>query len=60
MQDVQQRWCPPLFERPLGKPVSDAVKKHGVYHRSFASGTTVTFDTSTNKGKVAWAPGKRL
>ena len=37
MEDVQT-----LFERPLGKPVADAVKgADGVWRRKFASGTTV-------------------
>lgn len=53
--DVTQRWCPPLFEKPLGKPMADAVKdSNGVYTRTFASGTKVAFDTATNKGQVWW------
>eukprot|EP01083_Nonionella_stella_P060302 157536_1 len=42
------------YDKPLGKPLDDAVKKGNVYSRSFASGTNVTFDTSTNKGKIVW------
>jgi len=50
--------CPPLFERPLGKPVADAVKgADGVYRRAFASGTKVTFDTKTNNGTIVWGNG---
>jgi len=56
LADVQMRWCPELFERPLGKPKADAVKStNGVWKREFASGTVVTFDTNSNKGKIAWA-----
>lgn len=55
LEDVEQRWCPPLFERPLGEPISDAIKGvDGVYVRSFASGTNVTFDTNKNKGTINW------
>ena len=50
--------CPPLFERPLGKPMADAVKgADGVYRRAFASGTKVTFDTKTNNGTIVWGNG---
>jgi hypothetical protein len=56
LQDIQQRWCPPLFERPLGEPLSNATKdSSGVWHRSFKSGTTVQFDTKSNKGAIKWA-----
>lgn len=42
--------------RPLGKPKADAVKgADGVWRREFASGTKVTFDSSTGKGKIMWA-----
>ena len=42
------------FDKPLGEPLAPAIKKNGVYSRSFKSGTNVTFDTSTNKGKIVW------
>ena len=55
LKDVQQRWCPPLFEKPLGEPLADATKDSaGVWHRSFKSGTTVRFDTKKNKGAINW------
>jgi hypothetical protein len=54
--DVTQRWCAPLFETPLGKPLADATKDNetGVYTRSFASGTKVVFDIRSNKGQIWW------
>ena len=53
--DVTQRWCPPLFERPLGEPAADAVKDEaGVYTRNFSSGTKVFFNSRTNTGQVWW------
>lgn len=55
LADVQSRWCPELFERPLGRPKADAVKgSDGVWRREFASGTKVTFDGNTGKGTIAW------
>lgn len=55
--DVEQRWCAPLYERPLGKPAGPATKTGNVYQRSFASGTEVLFDTGSNKGTINWAGG---
>lgn len=55
IEDVEQRWCPELFDRPIGKPIGDAVKANGMYKRVFASGTTVLFDTGSNKGTIAWS-----
>jgi len=56
LDDVEMRWCADLFERPLGAPVTKAVRgTDGVYRRSFASGTTVAFDTATRKGTIHWA-----
>ena len=43
------------YDKPLGKPVSKGILKNGVYSRGFKSGTNVTFDTSTNTGKIDWA-----
>jgi hypothetical protein len=58
LQDVENRWCPELFERPLGVPLANATKDEatGRYTRSFKSGTHVTFDTKTNKGTIVF-PG---
>lgn len=55
LEDVQVRWCPDLFEKPLGAPLGPAAQSKGVYTRKFASGTVVTFDTKQNTGKIAWA-----
>jgi len=38
----------------LGKPKADAKKTGSVWSREFASGTTVTFNAVTNRGKIAW------
>ena len=46
----------PLYDLPLGKPLDNAtLGADGVWRRVFASGTSVTFDTKTNNGTVAWA-----
>lgn len=55
IEDIEQRWCPELFERPIGAPLADAVKTGQVYHRAFATGTNVSFDVSTNKGTINWS-----
>jgi hypothetical protein len=58
LNDVQNRWCPNMFERPLGPPLANATKDaSGVYHRNFSSGTYVSFDTNANKGQIHWAGG---
>jgi hypothetical protein len=58
LSDVQNRWCPNMFERPLGPPLANATKDaSGVYHRNFSSGTYVSFDTNANKGQIHWAGG---
>jgi len=44
-----------LYDRPLGAPVADAEFKDGIYTRTFASGTTVTFNTSSETGSIVWA-----
>jgi hypothetical protein len=55
LKDVQQRWCPPLFDRPLGAPLSDGTKgADGVWRRRFKSGTSVEFNPSTSKGTIDW------
>eukprot|EP00041_Stephanoeca_diplocostata_P008544 m.126498 g.126498 ORF g.126498 m.126498 type:complete len:494 (+) comp17375_c0_seq1:87-1568(+) len=58
--DFSGHWSPELFEPALGTPVADGVKDPttGVWHRTFASGTTVSFDPTSNKGVINWAkPG---
>ena len=46
----------PVYDLPLGKPVSKAVLgEDRVWRREFESGTRVTFDTATNTGNVSWA-----
>lgn len=45
----------PVYDMPLGAPLGDATFKNGVYKRSFASGTKVTYDTSTESGTIQWA-----
>jgi len=59
LQDVQTRWCPELFEKPLGVPNGPAAKSGAVYTRKFASGTVVTFNIRTNKGTITWASGSQ-
>lgn len=44
-----------IYDKPLGKPKSDAIKKGDVYHRTFASGTHVTFNVTSKKGTISWA-----
>ena len=44
----------PEYDKPLGAPKGPAKYKDGVWTRSFASGTKVTFDTSNNKGTIKW------
>lgn len=44
----------PEYDKPLGAPLGTATYAGGVWKRQFASGTMVTFDTSTNKGTVDW------
>lgn len=45
----------PVYDKKLGPPLGDAVLADGVWTRSFAAGTNVTFDTTTETGTVAWA-----
>ena len=44
----------PEYDKPLGAPNGPATYKNGVWRREFSHGTTVEFDTSTNKGKIEW------
>ena len=55
IDDIQQRWCAEIFDRPIGAPTGKAVKTDTVYKRSFATGTTVEFDVSTNTGTINWS-----
>ena len=43
------------YDKPLGAPIGLAVNNGGIYTRKFASGTSVQFDTKTNKGHITWA-----
>ena len=45
------------YDKPLGAPNSSAKYRDGVWTRSFASGTEVTFDTKENKGTIKWGGG---
>ena len=47
------KWWPE-YDKSLGQPTGDAVKKGNTYSRSFKSGTSVTYDVSTNKGTIRW------
>eukprot|EP00927_Polykrikos_kofoidii_P046470 TRINITY_DN40705_c0_g1_i1.p1 TRINITY_DN40705_c0_g1~~TRINITY_DN40705_c0_g1_i1.p1 ORF type:complete len:475 (+),score=90.50 TRINITY_DN40705_c0_g1_i1:61-1425(+) len=53
--EVTRQWCPAIYDRPVGRPLSDAVLVAGRFERHFVSGTWVEFDTSTNKGSIHWA-----
>ena len=56
IEDIEQRWCPPLFDRALGQPITNGTKDSlGIWRRNFASGTAVSFDPSTNKGEILWS-----
>mmetsp|Transcript_19483 Transcript_19483/g.30963 ORF Transcript_19483/g.30963 Transcript_19483/m.30963 type:complete len:352 (-) Transcript_19483:2425-3480(-) len=43
------------YDKPLGQPLGDATKTGNVYTRRFASGVNVTFDVSTNTGRIIWS-----
>lgn len=45
----------PVYDKKLGAPLGNATLTDGVYTRSFASGTTVTYDTRTETGTIKWA-----
>ena len=45
----------PEYDKPVGPPKFPALYYSGVWSRSFALGTSVTFDTKTNKGTIEWA-----
>ena len=50
----QTLWWP-VYDMTLGEPLANASKIDSVWHREFASGTKVVFDTTTNTGKITWA-----
>jgi len=44
------------YDKPLGAPLGlGQLGKDGIWRRSFASGTTVTFDRASGLGKIKWA-----
>merc|ERR1712183_672456 len=45
----------PVYDMPLGVPLGNATFENGVYKRSFASGTEVSYDTNTESGTIQWA-----
>jgi hypothetical protein len=50
-----------VYDMPLGAPLANGtLGADGIWRRSFASGTNVTFDTHSNKGSITWArsPGQ--
>lgn len=49
-----------VYDMPLGKPLSNATLSNGIYKRSFASGTVVTFDTATETGTIKWADSHQV
>lgn len=51
---VNHAWHP-QFDKKLGPPLGPAVKTGNVWHRSFAAGVTVSFNTKTNAGNITWA-----
>lgn len=45
----------PEYDKPLGAPLSLAVQgQDGVWRRSFARGTNVSFDAARSKGTIDW------
>lgn len=49
-----EKWMD-IYMNPLGKPTGPASKKGTTYSRSFASGTTATWDHKSGKGTISWA-----
>jgi len=45
----------PVYDMPLGSPLGNATLEHGVYRRSFASGTNVSYNTTSETGTIQWA-----
>ena len=58
IDDVRMRWLPE-FDRPLGEPTAEAALDEltGIATRTFASGTTVTFNHTNNQGTIKWGDG---
>lgn len=51
----------PVYNKKLGAPKGNAtLGKDGIWRRSFAAGTDVTFDTSTNVGTIVWGEDKAI
>merc|ERR1711862_807879 len=44
----------PVYDFPLGEPLSNASFNGGIYSREFSHGTKVTFDTNTETGTIDW------
>jgi hypothetical protein len=51
---VKPTWYP-VYDYPLGSPLSNATLADGVYTRHFSSGTVASFDTRTETGSIQWA-----
>lgn len=47
----------PEYSKPLGLPLGPGVKQGTLWSRSFATGTNVTFDASSNVGAIYWSDG---
>lgn len=47
----------PVYDMPLGAPLANATLEKGVYVRRFASGTLVTYNTTSESGSIVWASG---
>ena len=56
--DIQRRWLPE-FDRPLGNATGLAHfdSARNVSSREFLSGTTVTYNHTTNRGTIRWGDG---
>lgn len=44
-----------VYDKAIGKPLSNATITDGVYKRVFKSGTVVTYNTHTETGKIMWS-----
>lgn len=42
------------YSKPLGSPLSDAIKYNDVWERHFSYGTHVMFNITSNVGKIIW------
>lgn len=50
----------PVYDAPLGEPLSNATFIDGVYYRRFASGTKVIYNTTSETGSIIWADAPLL